>query len=212
MPSNDFHMGAAHTLRCLVYALLALPLGAAYAVLLAAGLALGLALAPLWVGLPILLATLELARNMAASERHLLYVLLGVAAPSASPRAAAGLRARLQAHLTDPATWRILLYLLLKLPLGALSFALTGGLFNLALALLAAPLTYTSAPLDLGFAYVTTGSAAALCALLGALLLPLGLTAARLLARLWAGLGRLLLSAEKPKRAPGRTVVIVTNE
>lgn len=212
MHTNDSGNGVAQTLGSLACALLAFPLGVAYAVLIIGGLALGLALAPLWVGLPILLATLDLARDMAASERHLLRTLLGVYIPAAELRRATGLRARLRAHLADTATWRILVYLLLKLPLGLLSFALTGGLFNLALMLLAAPVTYAHAPLDLGFTLVTTASAAALCALLGALLVPLGLAAARLLAQLWTALGLLLLSVEKPKRVPERTVVIVPGE
>lgn len=212
MHSNTFRSSAALTLGSLACALLALPLGAAYTVLLAGGLALGLALAPVWVGLPILLATFDLARDMAAGERHLFYTLLGAYIPAAGRAAAAGLRPRLRAHLTDSATWRALVYLLLKLPLGALSFALVGGLLNLSLALLLAPFTYTYAPLDLGFALVNTGGAAAAAALLGALLVPLALAAARRLARLWVAWGWLLLSVEKPKRVPRRTVVIVSSE
>ncbi len=212
MHSSTCRDSAALTLGSLACALLALPLGAAYAVTLAGGLALGLALAPVWAGLPILLATFDLAHSMAAAERHLFHALLGVYIPAAERAPAAGLRPRLRAHLTDRATWRALVYLLLRLPLGALSFALVGGLLNLALLLLLAPFTYTDAPLNLGFALVNTGGAAAAAALLGALLVPLALAAARRLARLWAAWGRLLLSVEKPKRVPRRTVVIVTGE
>lgn len=213
MPLNDCQTNTVCTLRCLVYALLTLPLGITYAVLLISGLALGLALLPLGVGRPILLTTFELARDMAASERHLLHALLGVRVPAAGTSPAADPNtAKLRAYLTDAATWRVLLYLLFKLPLGVLSFALTASLFGLALVLLAAPFARSSAPLNLGFAYVTTDSAAALCALLGALLLPLTLAAVRLLACLWASLGLLLLSVEKPKRTPERTVVIITGE
>jgi hypothetical protein len=212
MYTNDPDASAMPTLGSLACALLAFPLGAAYAPLLIGGLALGLVLAPVWVGVPILVAVLDLARNMAASERHLLRTLLGVSIPAAEAQRSPDPRARLRADASAASTWRMLIYLLLKLPLGALSFVLVAGLFALALRLLLAPLTYTYAPLDLGFAQVSTGGAAAASALLGALLLPLALAAARLLAQMWAALGRLLLSVEKPKRVPGRTVVIVAGE
>lgn len=200
------------TWRCLMYALLALPLGVAYAVLLSAGLALGVLLLPFGMGLPLLTHAFDMARNMAASERHLLRVLLGEHIAAVEPAAVAGLVPRLRAHLTAPATWRGLTYLLLRLPLGIVSFALTGGVFNAALVLLSTPFTYVHAPLDIGFARIDTSTEAALCALLGVLLIPLGLQAARLLARMWVTLGHMLLTIEKPKRIPARTVVIYSAE
>ncbi|MGF1426508.1 sensor histidine kinase [Kitasatospora sp. LaBMicrA B282] len=106
------------------FAVLGLPLGVlggAYAVAVLYG---GVLLSLTVLGLPFVVAALAGARGLGALHRRLVGRLLGVqvAAPSALPRPH-GVLARGRVRLTDPVAWRSLLYLLLRLPLGVLGFA-----------------------------------------------------------------------------------------
>ncbi|MEU2563993.1 sensor domain-containing protein [Streptomyces longispororuber] len=107
-----------------VFALAGLPLavvGGGYALaVLYAGALLSLTV----LGLPFVAVALTGARGLGALHRRLVARLLGerVEAPAAPPRAK-GPVARCRVALTDPAAWRALLYLVLRLPLGVLGFA-----------------------------------------------------------------------------------------
>ncbi|MFC5662588.1 sensor histidine kinase [Kitasatospora misakiensis] len=106
------------------FAVLGLPvalLGGLYALaVLYAGVLLSLTV----IGLPFVVAALLGARALGTPLRRLVGGLLGehVETPARPPRAA-GAIARGRAVLTDPVAWRVLLYLLLRLPLGVLGFA-----------------------------------------------------------------------------------------
>ncbi len=93
--------------------------GYALAVLYAGGL-----LSLTVVGLPFVVAALLGARLLGTPHRRLVGRLLGerVEAPAPLPRPA-GAFARGRVVLTDPVAWRVLLYLVLRLPLGVLGFA-----------------------------------------------------------------------------------------
>ena len=125
----------------LVYLVLAFPLGLAYIVVLTVGLSLGAGLAIILVGLLILLVTLIAWRGMAALERAMARGLLGVtippSLPSAEPDAPVWIRAK--AWLRDPVTWKSLVFVVAKLPMGILALALVAGLGGLAVLLLVAP-------------------------------------------------------------------------
>ena len=108
----------------LVYLLLTFPFGLAYFVVLVVGVSVGAALAVLVVGLGILLAALAASRGMAAIERGLARAVLGV--PIATPpdhRGASPLD-RIWRWLRDPMTWKGLVFVALKFPLGVASFAI----------------------------------------------------------------------------------------
>jgi signal transduction histidine kinase len=121
----------------LVYLLLAFPTGLVYFVVLAVGVASGVALAVVIVGLAILLLTLTAWRFMAGVERGIARALLGVSIPQPADRRGLPLADRVAKWLRDPVTWKSLVFVALKFPLGIATMALVGclGFFGLVLAL-----------------------------------------------------------------------------
>ena len=89
---------------------------------------LGAGLVVTFVGLPLLAATGLVSRWLGGGVRQGANLLLGtdVAAPPV-PRANPGLFGWLAAGLRDPAAWRARLYLLLKLPVGVVTFVVAVG-------------------------------------------------------------------------------------
>lgn len=147
------------TYRNLGYLLLALPLGLAYFLFLATGFALGTGLALTLVGPPVLVAVAAGSWRLAAFERRLAAVLLGEAVASGEASPAPGLLVALAAtwrdraalvalwrgvgaRLADPTTFRGLIFLVAKLPLGIVSFAIVAAAYGAAAAMLLAPVTY----------------------------------------------------------------------
>ncbi|MFC5660942.1 sensor histidine kinase [Streptomyces nogalater] len=111
------------------FAIVGLPcalLGGGYAL---AALYAGALLSLTVVGLPFVVVALLGARRLGALHRWLVGRLLGeyVEAPARLPRPA-GVYARGRVVLTDPVAWRALLYLVLRLPLGVLGFAIAVAL------------------------------------------------------------------------------------
>lgn len=133
-------VGRAQTWLNLAYLLLALPTGVAYFVLLVAGISTGVGLAVLVVGLAILLATLAAWRGMASIERGLARGLLGVAIPPPADRRGLPLTERVTRYLRDPVTWKSLVFVALKFPLGILSFSVVAFFGGLVLVLAFSPL------------------------------------------------------------------------
>ena len=130
--------------RNLLYLAIALPLGIAYVTVLVAGLSIGAGLAVIVIGLVLLLATLFALRAMAAVERTLARRLLRIAIhPPLEGGIHANWRQRVQLWLRDPVTWKSLVFLLGKLPMGIIAFAaitllgLTSVVLTLAPALVA---------------------------------------------------------------------------
>jgi hypothetical protein len=126
----------------LAYLIIAFPLGLVYFVFIITGMSIGLGLAILWVGIPILLIVMGAWWAFAALERLLARGLLGLDC-GFNPRPwedQTGALSKLRAHLTDGSTWRSLAFVLLKFPLGVASFALTVAVLATAQWLLFAPL------------------------------------------------------------------------
>ncbi|MEE1748900.1 sensor histidine kinase [Streptomyces sp. NPDC006641] len=123
------------------YLLGGLPLGVAWWTLLGVGFGFGAGLAVALVGLPVLLLTLAAGRSAAGVERVLAHRLLGThvdevyRAPVRS-----GLRGWSRAVVTDPATWRDLLFLVLRLPIGLIEGALLATVWSVGWLMLLAPL------------------------------------------------------------------------
>jgi hypothetical protein len=132
----------ARTWLNIIYLWLAFPLGLFYFVFLTVGLTLGLGLVVVWLGLPILLVVVGAWWLFGAFERAQTEYLLGMpVAPS--PRAwetAEGVWAKLKAHFGHPATWKDLILLFVKLPLGIVSFTLAVTAIAVTTSLLAGPL------------------------------------------------------------------------
>jgi signal transduction histidine kinase len=183
----------AQTWLNLAYLLLAFPLGLAYFVVLVVGISLGAALAVIIVGLAILLATLAAWRGMAAVERGVARVLLGV--PIAQPPDRRGLSPveRVTRWLRDPVTWKSLVFVALKFPLGIATFAIVCASGFISLILLFAPLIVLITPVTF-FGWIVESPLQALpLPLLGA---PAGLLSLHLyngLAWLWALFARIML-------------------
>ena len=92
--------------------------------ILVAGLSVGAGLAVIVVGLALLVATLFAVRAMAAVERTL---AAGCCGSRIHPPLEGGIHAnwrqRVQLWLRDPVTWKSLVFLLGKLPMGIVAFA-----------------------------------------------------------------------------------------
>ncbi len=164
------------------YLLLAFPTGLAYFVVLVVGITLGASLAILLIGLAILLATLAAWRGMAALERILARGLLGVPiAPMVDRRGQPPIE-QVKGWLRDPVTWKSLVFVALKFPLGIASFAAVvfGGGFSLIL--LFSPLIVLVTTVTV-FGWIVTSSVQALP------LMVAGLIAFLLSLHLFNGLG-----------------------
>jgi signal transduction histidine kinase len=151
------------------------------------------------IGIPVLVASVYAWRWLADFERRLIGALVGAEIPSPYRPDPAGRRwwQRLAFRLADPATWKDLAFLLIRLPLGILSFSLAVGVLGLGLRLLLAPVYYE--PFADGdwidwLGVDTLGEAFALVPA-GALILLLGIPALGALGRLYGWLAAQLLGS-----------------
>jgi signal transduction histidine kinase len=131
----------------LAYLLLTFPTGVAYFVVLVVGIAAGVGLAVLVIGLVILLATLAAWRGMAAIERGIARALLGVVIAQPPDRRGIPLPQRVGRWLRDPVTWKSLVFVALKFPLGIATFGIVACLGFFALVLTFAPLIVLVTPI-----------------------------------------------------------------
>ncbi len=169
----------------LLYLLFSFPLGLAYFIVLVTGLSLGIGLIILWVGVFILVGLFALWIALARFERRQAMVLLHEEILPFNVESMAGksIWQQFVAYLKNPVTWKGLVYLLLKFPLGVFSFTLLVTLLSVSLALLTVPFYYQIAPisvnLDLAFAQpwmvVDTLSEAMTLCVIGAVLTLLSL-------------------------------------
>lgn len=128
----------------LIYLVSALPLGVFYVAFLLALLATGATLLIVGIGIGILMGMVVCWWGLAVFERYLTMWWLNVdiapmsvpADPDLSPWR------RYLLIVRNPVTWTSLLYLTLKLPFGALAFALAVALLTLAAGLVLAPIAY----------------------------------------------------------------------
>jgi signal transduction histidine kinase len=175
------------------YVLLAFPTGLAYFIVLVVGISVGAALAVLIVGLGILIVTLSAWRAMAGIERGLARGLLGVPIPQPADRRDLPLADRVSRWLRDPVTWKSLVFVALKFPLGIVSLAATGFLGFVALVMLFAPLIVLITPVTI-FGWIVTDSLQALpLTLIGIPAVLLVLHLANGQAWLWALFARVML-------------------
>jgi hypothetical protein len=136
---------ASSTRDNIVFLLLSFPLGLISFLIVVIGLSVGLGTLVIWIGLPILFATLFIIRGMAEIERRMVSSLLRIPMPYRMPEPAEprpGVLRRFGRMLSDPATWTSTIYMLLKLPLGIFSFTLALSLLVASAALVFFPLGY----------------------------------------------------------------------
>lgn len=188
----------------LVYLLLAFPLGLAYFIFLVTGFSLGLGLLIVWVGFLILAGVLALSWVLVLFERQLAVTLLQVEIPPMLSQATPGgtLLQQVKSYLTNPVTWKGIMYLFLKFPIGIASFVITITSLSLSFGLLFAPLTYPWWHINFGYWRIDSLPAAMIAFVAGLVIAPLSLHVMNLLAG-WIGqLTRWMLS---PSRMPDQT-------
>ncbi len=123
------------------YLLLGFVIGLAEFIFLVTGIAVGVGLSVVIVGLPLLLAVLIASRTLAAVDRRLANAMLGAAieAPPAHRKAEGPLLARLRDLVGASSTWRAVGWLLLRLPLAIVGFTVTVAFAFAAFLLVAEP-------------------------------------------------------------------------
>jgi hypothetical protein len=128
-----------------LYLFLAFPLGLFYFIYLTVGLSVGIGTLIIWVGFLILGVVIAGWWLMAGLERSLAVSLLKVEIPPMStPRSEKAMTSteRLGAFIANPVTWKGFAFLLVKFPLGIISFVVLATLTAVTLILLASPVIY----------------------------------------------------------------------
>jgi hypothetical protein len=191
----------------LLYLLLSFPLGVFYFVFLVTGFALGLGLLITWVGIPILVGVIALSYAFAAFERGVAQAMLHVEiGPMQVGEAPPGFWSKLRALLTNPVTWKGIAYLLLKFPLGVVSFVVVVTLGAVSLSLFFAPTYYYLPGVTFGWSggfQVDTLWKAFVATAVGAVLGLISLHVFNGLALFWKWLARVLLGRTGPGSAGG---------
>jgi signal transduction histidine kinase len=148
------------------YLLLNLVTGIFWFVLLVTMLAVSTGLLVVWVGIPLLVLTLGIARGGAHLERAWVRTALGVNIPQPyRPAPEGGVLTRARNLVSDRATWRDVAYFLLLLPLGVVEFSLVVAMIAGTAGLIALPVTIYYYPFDIHIAgglYVIDGFFSAL--------------------------------------------------
>ena len=125
----------------LAYLYLTFPLGIAYFVFLVTGWSLGIGLAIIWIGLLVLALVFAVSWGLTAFERWLSAGLLRVDIPPMKrpTDSSAKFWERLKAWFSNPVTWKGMLYLLIKFPLGIFNFTVATTVLATSFSLLVAP-------------------------------------------------------------------------
>ena len=201
-------LGAPFRLRTytnLLYLMLALPLGLAYFIFLAVGLTVGFGLTLVWIGLPILALVFAGSWAFAAFERQAAILLLKADVPPMLPPPSPAQRTAWQRagdFFSNPVTWKGMGFLLLKFPLGLVSFVSIVALLPLSGALMLAPVLWEMGIFDVGdidgvvFSVDSIGGAW-VCAIAGLVMLFLSLNLLNILAWLWRATATALLGSDR---------------
>jgi uncharacterized membrane protein len=138
------------TYTALLFMLFAFVTGIFYFVWAVVGVSLSASLMLMIFGIPFSLLFLGSVRLLSLVEGRIVEVLLGIRMPRRPVHPGNGksrpIMERVKEVFTDPRTWSTLLYMILKLPLGIVDFALFVSLGSVSLWLLIAPITDLFAP------------------------------------------------------------------
>jgi hypothetical protein len=208
------------TYRNLLYVLLAFPLGLFYFVFLVTGLSLGIGLAIILVGVFVLLAVLACWWAFAAFERQMAIGLLHENIPPMVKPETKGknLFDQFVALFGNPVTWKSLAYLLIKFPLGLLSFVVSVTLISITVTLLAAPLTYRRFPLEIWYTWTNvwrmdTLEFAIVEFFIGVVLLFVSMHILNFIARVSGSFARVMLGSRSyANQSVGQAPVAIANE
>ena len=197
------------TYAAALYLLLAFPIGLIAFLLLVIGASVGIALTIVWIGIPILLALLATSRAFGAFDRGLANRLLGTAipAPAAQRHNGGSLWTRGKAFIGSATTWRSILWMTLRFPLGVVAFGATLTMLGTGAALIIAP--FTNAFTGAHRVIAVPGATAAACIVGGCALLVLTAHAIDALAWIHGKLAGALLG---PSRREELAVLAVRSE
>ncbi len=157
----------------IVYNLISFPLGIFYFVLLLTGIVLGLSLIIIWIGILILLLMMAAWWYLSVFERELAILFCRVNIPpmKRTEGEEKSLWGKFVMHLKQPVTWKGLLFLFLKFPIGIMQFVITVTLIAIVGGLISMPFTFPYANIDMGLFYVTNIWVALACSILGIILI-----------------------------------------
>ncbi len=136
----------ARTWKETLHLLIDLPLGIAWFTIIVTGIALGVGLIPLmFIGLVVLLLTLQFVRVVSAIERARARALLDadIANPFMPIGEIKGWWPRIKAVLGDAALWKGVAYCVLALPVGIITFTVAVTFWSIALGGITAPIWAT---------------------------------------------------------------------
>jgi hypothetical protein len=201
-------MGSGQAYLNSLYLLLSFPLGIFYFIFLVTGLSVGIPLLIIWVGIPILLLVFAGWWLLAAFERQMtMHWLKEDIAPMTKPQLEdSDPWTRFKDYFLNPVTWKGLLYLFLKFPLGIFSFVVLITLTSLTVSFLAMPVLYqafTAFTPEINFGggavwYVDSINDALMATMIGVFLWPVTLHAINGVTWLHAKLAKYLLSMDWP--------------
>ena len=181
----------------ILYLLLAFPLGIFYFVYLITGFSIGLGLLYIFIGLPFLLLTMFSWRLFARFEGLQARWLLKENVEHDSPARwseASGFWNWIISRLSSKYTWKGLVYLLLKAPLGVISFIVTITLTTVSGVLIVAPFIYRLVDYELPWGAISTMPQALSLTAIGLGLGLLSLHIFNCLAAVFRWLSRILLN------------------
>jgi signal transduction histidine kinase len=188
-----------HTYGRIGYLLAAGVLGTVEFVFLVTAIAVGVGLAITLIGIPILIGTVYAWGGFAEAERRVIGVLTGVSIPNPyrpTPEDASWW-VRLRTRLSDPATWKDLVFLLLQFPFGLVALIVTATVLSVGIHGLFLPLWYWTVPdgLHYGLFRVDQLWEALLFVPFGTVVLALGIPALSALGRLYTSYAEVLLGS-----------------
>lgn len=193
----------------LLYLLLGFPLGLFYFVFLVTGVAVGFGTLIIWIGLLVLAGVLGISYTLTLFERFLANTMLHTNIPPAIRPAIQSddLWGSFTRFIKAPATWKGILYLLIRFPLGILYFTLIVTLFSISLGLFSSLWLY-SIPwitIDLGWEIIDTANEALSAAIVGVLLFFVSLHVINWTAWLSGELAQIMLRPGPTPAQPTRT-------
>ncbi len=158
----------------LIFLSLAFPLGLIYFISLVVGFSVGISLLIIWVGLLILALLFPAIWYAIAFERiQAIHLLKENIPPMAKPTSSGqGLIEKIKIFFTNPVTWKGLLYLFLKFPIGIIQFTILVTGLSITLAFIAAPFIFPFVDINIGLWIVDSFSEAIGLFVVGILLFP----------------------------------------
>lgn len=179
----------------LAYLLLSFPAGLLYFILMIVGSSVGTSLVVIGVGVLILWLTFGLLLISGRGERWMASKLLQLEL-SEPENAAFSFEA-----ISKRESWKTILFLFLKFPLGIMSFSLATSVISFILGLITMPFFYQYEFVQVGSRSIDSLWEAIAASLFGLVLLPIGLMLLNKVAAWWRWLARKLLDAPAETKA-----------